>query len=227
MKHLSKQNNFFYLFFSLITLLFSAAVVGELPGRFAEDFFSFVTLLMLLSSIKSIKTDVTWTKTVYVVIGFFVLLTVLGKFFPQGILVYFILTLLLVFFIGSFTIAFKQVLFVGDIDSNKIVGSLTLYILLGLIWATIYLLILVTDPQAFSGIDTGSWQETFSRVAYYSFVTLTTLGYGDILPTNHIAEFFVYMEAIVGVFYMAIIVSSLISLRLAAIQNNKTDKQGK
>ena len=64
MKHISKQNNFVYLFFSLITLLFSAAVVGELPGSFGEDLFSFVTLLMLLASIKSIKTDVTWTKTV-------------------------------------------------------------------------------------------------------------------------------------------------------------------
>jgi hypothetical protein len=224
MKQLNKQNNFIYLFFSLIILLFSAAMVGELPGSFGEDLFSSVTLLMLLASIKSIKTDVTWTKTVYVVIGFFILLTLLSKFFPQGIFVYFILIILLVFFIGSFAIAFKQVLFVGEIDSNKMVGSVTLYILLGLIWATIYLLILVTDPQAFSGIDTGSWQETFSRVAYYSFVTLTTLGYGDILPTNHIAEFFVYMEAIVGVFYMAIIVSSLISLRLATIQKTKKGK---
>ncbi len=224
MKHLSKQNNFVYLFFSLITLLFSAAVVGELPGNFGEDLFSFVTLLMLLASIKSIRTDVTWTKTVYVVIGFFMLLTFLGKFFPQDIYVYFILITLLVFFIGSFTMAFKQVLFVGDIDGNKIVGSLTLYILLGLIWATIYLLILVMDHQAFSGIEAGSWQQIFSRVAYYSFVTLTTLGYGDILPTNHIAEFFVYMEAIIGVFYMAIIVSSLISLRLAALQNDKNNK---
>jgi hypothetical protein len=221
MKQLNKQNNFIYLFFSLIILLFSAAMVGELPGSFGEDLFSSVTLLMLLASIKSIKTDVTWTKTVYVVIGFFILLTLLSKFFPQGIFVYFILIILLVFFIGSFAIAFKQVLFVGEIDSNKMVGSVTLYILLGLIWATIYLLILVTDPQAFSGIDTGSWQETYSRVAYYSFVTLTTLGYGDILPTNHIAEFFVYMEAIVGVFYMAIIVSSLVSLRLNKLQSRK------
>ena len=221
MKHLNKQNNFVYLFFSLIILLFSAAVMGELPGHFGEDFFSFVTLLMLLSSIKSIKTDVTWTKTVYVVIGFFVLLTVLGKFFPQSIYVYFILVTLLVFFIGSFAMAAKQVLLVGDIDGNKIIGSLTLYILLGLIWATIYLIILATDPHAFSGIEAGHWQEIFSRVAYYSFVTLTTLGYGDILPTNHIAEFFVYMESIIGVFYMAIIVSSLISLRLAAIQEAK------
>ena len=120
--------------------------------------------------------------------------------------------------------AFKQVFFIGDIDGNKIVGSLTLYILLGLIWATIYLLLLVLDPQAFSGIEIGHWQEIFSRVAYYSFVTLTTLGYGDILPANHIAEFFVYMEAIVGVFYMAIIVSSLISLRLSALQNEKSNK---
>ena len=224
MNQLSKQNNFVYLFFSLITLLFSAAVVGELPGNFGEDLFSLVTLLMLFTSIKSITTDVTWTKAVYVVIGFFILLTLLSKFFPQEIYVYFILIILLIFFIGSFAMAFKQVLLVGDIDGNKLVGSLTLYILLGLIWAMIYLLILVMDHQAFSGIDAGSWQEIFSRVAYYSFVTLTTLGYGDILPTNHIAEFFVYMEAIIGVFYMAIIVSSLISLRLAALQESKKDK---
>jgi hypothetical protein len=226
MKQLSKQNNFVYLFFSLITLLFSASVLGELPGSFGEDFFSFITLLMLLASIKSIRTDVTWTRTVYVVIVFFILLTLLGKFSPQSFYVYFILITLLVFFIGSFTMAAKQVLLVGDIDGNKIIGSLTLYILLGLIWATIYLIILAMDPQAFSGIEVGSWQEIFSRVAYYSFVTLTTLGYGDILPTNHIAEFFVYMEAIIGVFYMAIIVSSLISLRLTALQNDKNSKKG-
>ena len=225
MKQLSKQNNFVYLFFSLIILLFSAAVMGELPSSFGEDFFSFVILLMLLASIKSIHTEVTWTRTVYVVIGFFILLTLLGKFFPQSFYVHFILVTLLIFFIGSFAMAAKQVLLVGDIDGNKIIGSLTLYILLGLIWATIYLIILATDPHAFSGIEAGHWQEIFSRVAYYSFVTLTTLGYGDILPTNHIAEFFVYMEAIVGVFYMAIIVSSLISLRLSALQEAKKHKK--
>jgi hypothetical protein len=95
--------------------------------------------------------------------------------------------------------------------------------LLGLTWAIIYLILLSIDPEAFSGIDTGSWQELFASVSYYSFVTLTTLGYGDILPKNHLAEFFVYMETIIGVFYMAIIVSSLVSLRLKKFQ----DEQGK
>ena len=94
--------------------------------------------------------------------------------------------------------------------------------LFGLVWAVIYMLIMLFDPTAFSGIEVTSWQAGFSRMAYYSFVTLTTLGYGDILPKNHIAEFFAYMEAVIGVFYMAIIVSSLISLRLNSIEKKRS-----
>lgn len=224
MKVITNQNNFLYLFFSLMIFLFSAAVIVEFPGSLGEDVFSVVTLLMLAVSMKSLKTERTWKWTVYALIAFFVLLTALGKFFNHQFYVYIILIILLIFFIGSFLNAAKQVLFVGDIDSNKIIGSLTLYLLLGLIWTMIYLLLLAMDPQAFSGVEVTNWQQGFSRIAYYSFVTLTTLGYGDVLPTNHIAEFFVYMEAIIGVFYMAIIVSSLISLRLAALQDKKQGK---
>ncbi|NOR54766.1 MAG: two pore domain potassium channel family protein [Sulfurovum sp.] len=221
MKQLTKQNNFVYLFFSLIILLFSAAVLVEFPGSIGNDIFSLVILSMLLVSLKSLHTDNTWKRTGYVIIGFFALLTILAKLFPHQATVYFLLVLLLVFFIRIFIIASKQVFFVGDVDANKIIGSLTLYIILGLIWAVIYLLLIAMDPLAFSGIESTNWQQGFSRVAYYSFVTLTTLGYGDILPTNHIAEFFVYMEAIVGVFYMAIIVSSLLSLHMAANEEKK------
>lgn len=224
MKHLTKQNNFVYLFFSLIILLFSSAVVVEFPGSLSDDVFSFVILLMFVVSHKSVHTDATWKWTTYTIIAIFILLTILTKFITHEFSVYLILLTLLVFFVSAFMTAVKQVLFVGDIDTHKIIGSLTLYILLGLIWAVIYLIILALDPQAFSGIEAGNWQQMFSNVAYYSFVTLTTLGYGDILPTNHIAEFFVYMEAIVGVFYMAIIVSSLISLRMAAIEEEKKKK---
>ncbi|OQX77970.1 MAG: hypothetical protein B6D54_00700 [Epsilonproteobacteria bacterium 4484_65] len=224
MKQLTEKNNFVYLFFSLIIFLFSAAVVVEFPGSVGEDIFSIVTMMMLIISIKSLKTERTWKWAIYTLIVFFVLLIALEKFFSHQFYVYLILVILLIFFIGSFASAAKQVLLVGDIDGNKIIGSLSLYLLLGLIWTVIYLLLLAMDPSAFSGVEVANWQQGFSRIAYYSFVTLTTLGYGDILPTNHIAEFFVYMEAIVGVFYMAIIVSSLISLRLAALQD---EKQGK
>lgn len=224
MKHLNKQNNFVYLFFSLIVFLFSAAVMVEFPESWGNNIFSIVTILMLAVSIKSLNTERTWTKTVYGLIAFFVLLTALGNFFDHQLFVYLMLLILLVFFVGSFKSAAKQVLFEGDVDGNKIIGSLSLYILLGLIWAVIYLLLLAMDPQAFSGVDATNWQQGFSRIAYYSFVTLTTLGYGDILPTSHIAEFFVYLEAIIGVFYMAIIVASLLSLHLSSTEDKKKGK---
>jgi hypothetical protein len=224
MKQLTQKNNFLYLFFSLLIFLFSAAIMSEFPGTVGQDIFSIVTILMLVISIKSLRTEKTWVWAVYFLVVSFLLLTILGKFFDHQLNVYSTLIILLMFFIGSFSTAAKQVLLVGDIDGNKIIGSLSLYILLGLIWTVIYLILLVMDPTAFSGIETANWQQSFSRVAYYSFVTLTTLGYGDVLPTNHIAEFFVYLEAIIGVFYMAIIVSSLISLRLSALEKERKEK---
>jgi len=224
MKQITHKNNFIYLFFSLLIFLFSAAIMSEFPGTIGQDIFSVVTVLMLMLSIKSLNTEKTWIWAVYTLIVFYVISTGLGKMFDHQLNVYMTLLILLMFFTGSFSVAVKQVLFVGDIDGNKIIGSLSLYILLGLIWAVIYLLLLAIDSAAFSGIETINWQQSFSRVAYYSFVTLTTLGYGDILPTNHLAEFFVYLEAIIGVFYMAIIVSSLISLRLSALEKERKEK---
>ena len=224
MKPINQKNNFVYLFFSLVIFLFSAAVTVDFPNSTGDDVFSVVTLLMLVVSLKSLQTERTWKRIVYGLIVFFVLLTALEKFFDHQLYVYLILVTLLIFFLGSFLSAAKQVLTVGDIDANKIIGSLSLYLLLGLTWAMIYLLLLAMDPHSFSGVEVSNWKQGFSRIAYYSFVTLTTLGYGDILPAKHIAEFFVYMEAIIGVFYMAIIVSSLISLRFSSIERERKVK---
>jgi len=224
MKPLDSQNNFVYLFISLILFLFTAAVVAEFSNLFSQEFFSLIILLMMVASFKSLQTRVAWKRTIYVLVPIFIIFSTLDTFFHEKYYMLLVLSTLLLFFIGSFSMAFRQVLFVGDIDGNKIIGSLTLYILLGLIWAVIYMLIIILDPTAFSGLEVTNWKEGFARISYYSFVTLTTLGYGDILPANHIAEFFISMEAILGVFYIAIIVSSLISLRISAIQQQRRDR---
>ncbi len=98
-------------------------------------------------------------------------------------------------------------------------GAVCVYLLMGLIWALLYLLIAQTIPGAFSGLEQLNWYENFSAVAYYSFVTLTTLGYGDITPVAPLARFLAYMEAVAGVFYMAILVASLIGVAI-----NRTQK---
>ncbi len=217
MKNINQENNFAYLCVSLIALLFSAAIIHDFPNTWGEEFFSLVLVLMFAVSIKSVKTEMAWKGIVYVLIALLVILIVISKFFVFAAMPYLMLLLLLSFFIGSFSASYKKILLQGKVDKNKIIGSLSLYLLLGLIWTMVYLLLIELDPNAFSGIEAGTWQENFSSMAYCSFVTLTTLGYGDVLPKNHLAEFFAYMEAVVGVFYMAIIVATLVSLGIARI----------
>jgi len=221
MKQLSQDNNFIYLCLSLVVLLFSGAMIQEFPNTWGDTIFSIITLLMLIASIKSLHTDMPWKRTVYILILLFVLLTIMKKLFILEYAHYMNLLILFIFFIHSFMVSSRQILFRGRVDTNIIIGSLSLYLLLGLIWSIIYLFLLELDPTALSGIEAQNWQERFAIVTYYSFVTLTTLGYGDILPTNALSQFFAAMEAIVGVFYMAIIVASLISIR----QPNITDKK--
>lgn len=222
MKPLSRKNNFLYLFISLLLFLLSGAIVAETTTVFSKGVFGLIVVLMLIASIRSLHTDKSWKYIIFFLVPVFVTLNILEHIFTGKVYIFLVLITLLVFFIGIIIKAFHQVLFEGDIDANKLIGSLTLYMLLGLVWTVVYMIIVLFDPAAFSGIETTSWQAGFSRMAYYSFVTLTTLGYGDILPKNHIAEFFAYMEAVIGVFYMAIIVSSLISLRLNSISKKRS-----
>jgi len=223
LRQLSKKNNFLYLLLSLMALLFSSAVTDDFPGGIGEDLFSLVSILMLIVGIKSLHVDLTLRRIVYTLAALMGAGTLLWHFYPGRWTALLLLLILLLAFIGAFKLAVREILFEGKVDVNKIIGSLSLYLLLGLIWTILYLILLTFDPTAFNGIEVTEWRALFSRVAYYSFVTLTTLGYGEITPAGHIAEFVVYMEAVTGVFYMAIFVSSLINLQGKSLESPKRE----
>lgn len=90
--------------------------------------------------------------------------------------------------------------------------SVCLYFVMGLSWFAIYSLINELRPGAFAAggvpLVTGS---NSSGLAYYSFVTLTTLGYGDIVPVHPVARMAAVLEAVAGVLYIAITVSRLVA----------------
>jgi voltage-gated potassium channel Kch len=92
---------------------------------------------------------------------------------------------------------------------------MAIFLLLGLIWATLYLIVLEFSPTAFNGIVARGWVENFPLASYFSYVTLTTLGYGDISPAEPVSRVLVYLEAITGAFYMAVVVASLVGARRA------------
>ena len=218
MQKISADNDFIYLFIALVALLFSTALLQEINIGASEESFALIFFLVLVLGVNSVRKERTWMWTVYFLSFLVVALYLLHTLFSVSFTALINLFIMLLFFMGTFYSSYAQILLRKHIDTNLIIGSLVLYLLLGLIWTIFYLMLLMVYPDAFNGLEAIAWQENFARVAYYSFVTLTTLGYGDISPKNGVAEFFVYAEAIVGVFYMAIIVASLVSARLGQLQ---------
>ena len=215
MPNISEKNNLIYLAVGLVLLLFVGAVMENFPGDIGPRVVQAATVATLLSaawSMKGVQSRLLINIAFVLVI---LLLVVGGMLLDHAGFSYAHLLLLLCFFTWMTWMVAHQVLFTGAIDTNKIVGAICIYMLLGLIWAMLYLLIAEAIPDSFNGVSHAPWLDNFATAVYFSFVTITTLGYGDISPATPLARFLVYMEAIVGVFYMAILVASLIGVRLS------------
>jgi hypothetical protein len=96
-------------------------------------------------------------------------------------------------------------------------GGVAAYLLLGLIWSLAYDLIAFRIPGAFSiqGPSTSGDPESIqSHLFYFSFVTLTTIGYGEIVPVHPIARMLVILEGVTGQLFPAILIARLVSLQV-------------
>jgi hypothetical protein len=101
----------------------------------------------------------------------------------------------------------------GHALADRVFGAIVLYLLLGVIWAIAYALVFRLVPHAFAGqLD---HPETFGDWAYFSLVTLTTLGYGDITPVARAARALATFEGLIGQLYPAIIIARLVSLTVS------------
>jgi len=141
-----------------------------------------------------------------------------GQLNEDNLLIFYLDNLTTIAFLGfaSFHLG-RHVLASRQVTVNVIYGSLCLYLLIGFIWAAIYSNIHLYYGEAFRfsnaadlGIESGG--RHMGYFTYYSFVTLSTLGYGDITPINKVAQAWSTVEAMVGQFYIAIVLARLVSL---------------
>jgi len=124
------------------------------------------------------------------------------------------LTLPIVVALGTFALAIlAQVFRSGPVTLHRIQGAIAVYLLLGLAWTSAYELVLLYHPGALTGDIAGGDAALQSRI-YFSFATLTTVGYGDIEPVHPIARSLAVLEALVGQLYPAILIGRLVSLEI-------------
>ncbi len=101
----------------------------------------------------------------------------------------------------------------GPVTHYRIQGAVAVLLLLGLVWASAYELLHLIHPDAFSGA-VGNAPGALTWI-YYSFVTLTTMGYGDITPVHPIARSLAISEALTGQLYIAVTLARLMALHVS------------
>jgi len=100
------------------------------------------------------------------------------------------------------------------VTRETIFAEIVAYLLIALMWAFLYMTLERVSPGSFSFPDKGSWGETM-RFEYLSFVTITTLGYGDITPVTDKATALALIEAVVGQIYLVVLVAWLVGMHVS------------
>jgi Ion channel len=122
--------------------------------------------------------------------------------------------LLIVFF--SVTIL-GYVLHSGRVTVDKIFAAICVYMLIGYAWTFTYALIDELQPGSFVALSATAADDYVAReiqFRYFSFITLTTVGYGDILPRSAAARTMAVLEAITGQIYLTVLVARLVGLHI-------------
>ncbi len=107
-----------------------------------------------------------------------------------------------------------------DVTANTIGASVCVYLLLAVLWSEIYSILEIVDPGSFKFPATSSEVPRFGRddsadALYFSLVTMTTLGYGDIVPQTKPARTFASAQAVMGQIYLAVLVARLVGMHIA------------
>ncbi len=108
----------------------------------------------------------------------------------------------------------RFVLRAKQVDAEVLCAGISVYLILGLLWGLAYTLVAQVNPNAFSfstRSETAATMSGFTAI-YFSFITLATLGYGDITPAADIARMLAMLEAMTGTLFVGVMIARLVSL---------------
>jgi hypothetical protein len=136
----------------------------------------------------------------------------------------YICAFLFVVFIG---VVILMDVFKSPVTGNRICGAICIYLLLGVAFALLHLTVFTFDPTAYSYTDPHGGSKILpddngASMSYFSFCTLSTVGYGDVMPVHKFARVFSWLEAIFGQLYLSILVARLVGLYIADEAANRT-----
>jgi hypothetical protein len=133
------------------------------------------------------------------------------------------LLLALAFFGTTAALIAREIWRAETVETGAILGAVAVYCLLGLCWGLVFTIVEFAEPGSFENVcqmrvgDVGCRVELadFPRLYYFSFVTLTTLGYGDVVPLTRAAEGVTTMASVTGQLFLAIMIGRVVGMHIA------------
>ncbi len=205
----------------LVSLLVLLAIGSWLNERFERlAVFELLLTLVMLSSIRRLS-----ARPRQALIGVLLALPTIAclwlrKLIPVVGLTEVALGLLLLFLLYTAVTVLLHIFRAKRITLDIISEAFSVYLLMGFAWGSIYALIYLQEPGAFhlpegTGPTVGpgiTWDVPLDVLIYYSFVTLTTVGYGDVSPIATSARSMAVLEVVLGQFYLAVLIARLVGL---------------
>ena len=181
-------------------LMFSFIIVAGVMTTFRQRWLRFLVIVLAVASFTFV-----WLEHFY----HYRKLTLLNVVFG------------LLFLILLLAILIVRVFQKGEVTPDRIRGAIVVYLLIGGMWDFFYFIIALIEPTSFNwpqGLVTGDLKAVQQVLTYFSFITLTTTGYGDVTPAIPLTRTLAMFEALAGQLYLVITLTRLVSLAVICPQ---------
>ena len=195
----------------VVFVLYPMSDRGQLTGALLQTFFS----LILISGVPEVASRRGWRALAALLAVVTAIIGWIRFYAPGRRLVVLGVSLWVVFFIMLAGMILIRVFDDGRINFHRIQGAVAVYLLLGVIWSGCYRLVLYVTPGAFSLPMDSNERTLMAKLVYFSFVTLTTLGYGDMVAVHPAARSLAMLEALTGQLFPAVLIARLVSMEVS------------
>ena len=213
------KRRFFILFVSLLALILVTPLVQGFVG--IHILWNIFLTGILLSGVHAVREK---KRNVYLssLLALPMLVSVWSEYFVKNNYVVIVGTLCGVVFFAYMIVNILLFIYKQDeVTIDLIVGAAVVYLLMAIMWTFIYKVVETVHPGSFT-ISVTDIQERL-RFTYFSLVTITTLGYGDIVPTTGLASSVATLEALVGQLYLVTTVAWLVGVRVSQSRERKSE----
>jgi hypothetical protein len=207
------MNKYNHLLIGIVLLLLLFPLYLQTGLKF--PLIGFLFFLIVLLALRAVVTDKKKLEyyTILALTGLvFTLISKYASFNPMMAAAFYTVgrAIYVVFLVITIRISVMKLFTTRIVTSDRIKGSISAYFLMGVAWSFLYEIIYLFDSTAFQVDQVGPM--TF---IYFSYTTLTTLGFGDIVPLNHMAISLTCLQAITGQMYLVIIIARLVGIYIS------------